>query len=55
MRVVPVTEHSFYAYLPMKMKQTVFRNGGISNSDAGELPRRKHTTYFQVTELLLKK
>jgi hypothetical protein len=23
----------------------VFRNVGIYNSDAGELPRRKHTTY----------
>jgi hypothetical protein len=23
----------------------VFRKVGISNSDAGELPRRKHTTY----------
>jgi len=23
----------------------VFRNVGIQNSDAGELPRRKHTTY----------
>jgi hypothetical protein len=31
-------------YLPMKVEQTVFRNVGIQNSDAGELPRRKHTT-----------
>jgi len=23
----------------------VFRNVGIQNSDAGKLPRRKHTTY----------
>jgi len=29
----------------MKMEQTVFRNVGIKNSDAGGLPRRKHTTY----------
>jgi hypothetical protein len=29
----------------MKMEQTVFRNVGIQNSDAGELPRRKHTTF----------
>jgi hypothetical protein len=29
----------------MKMEQTVFRNVGIYNSGAGELPRRKHTTY----------
>jgi hypothetical protein len=26
------------------MEQTGFRNVGIQNSDAGELPRRKHTT-----------
>jgi hypothetical protein len=25
---------------------SVFRNVGIQNSDAGELPRRKHTTRF---------
>jgi hypothetical protein len=29
----------------MKMEQAVFRNVGIKNSDAGELPRRKHTTF----------
>jgi len=29
----------------MKMEQTVFRNVGISNSDAGELPKRKLTTF----------
>ena len=34
-----------HTYLPMKMEQTVFRNVGIQNSDAGELPRRKHTTF----------
>jgi hypothetical protein len=27
------------------MEQTVFRNVGIQNSDAGELPRRKNTTF----------
>jgi hypothetical protein len=31
-------------YLPIKMEQAVFRNVGIQNSDAGELPRRKHKT-----------
>jgi hypothetical protein len=30
----------------MKMEHSVFRNVGIQNSDAGELPRRKHTTQF---------
>jgi len=30
----------------MRRKQTVFRNVGISNSDAGELPRRKHSTFW---------
>jgi len=34
----------FYTYPPMKMEQTVFRNVGIYNLEAGELPRRKHTT-----------
>jgi hypothetical protein len=29
------------------MEQTVFRNVGIYNSDAGELPRRKHTTFSE--------
>jgi len=32
-----------HTYPSMKMEQTVFRNVGIQNSDAGELPRRKHT------------
>jgi hypothetical protein len=36
-----ITPHT---YLPMKMEQTVFQNVGIQDSDAGELPRRKHTT-----------
>ena len=34
-----------YTYLPTTMEQTVFRNVGIQNSDAGQLPRRKHTTF----------
>jgi hypothetical protein len=36
----------------MKMEQKVFRNFGTENSDAGELPRRKHTikTYLTKTE-----
>jgi hypothetical protein len=34
-----------YTCPPMKMEQTVFRNVGIYNSDAGELPRRKHTAF----------
>jgi len=27
------------------MEQTVFRNVGIQNSDAGEVPSRKHKTF----------
>jgi hypothetical protein len=30
------------------MEQTVFRNDSIQNSDAGELPRRKHTSAFSL-------
>jgi len=35
------------SYLPAYegRKNRVFRNVGIYNSDAGELPRRKHTTF----------
>ena len=38
----------------------VFRNVGIFNSDAGELPRRKHTTYrtrrkFEIKSIILGK
>jgi len=29
----------------MKMEQIVFRNVGIYNSDAGKLPKRKHTKF----------
>ena len=32
-------------YPPMKIVQTVFWKVGIKNSDAGELPRRKHTAF----------
>jgi hypothetical protein len=32
-------------YLPAYKDGTVFRNVGIYNSDARELPRRKHTTF----------
>jgi len=35
------------SYLPAYEDGTVFRNVGIKNSDAGELPRRKHTTTFR--------
>jgi len=34
----------------MKMEQTVFWNVGISNSVAGELPRRKHTTKLNISK-----
>jgi hypothetical protein len=42
----PVIPHT---YLPMKMDGTdsVFQNVFKYNSDTGELPRRKHTTYKQ--------
>jgi hypothetical protein len=38
---------SHSSYLPACEDGTgrVFRNVGIQNSDAGELPRRKHTTF----------
>jgi hypothetical protein len=38
---------SFYTHLPAYGDGTdrVFRNVGIQTSDAGELPRRKHTTF----------
>ena len=41
---------NLHTYPPMKMEQTVFRNVGIYDSDAGELPRRKHTTAIFVVE-----
>ena len=46
----PVILHT---YLPMKMDQTVFRNVGILNSDAGELPRRKHTSKTYMSQMSL--
>jgi hypothetical protein len=33
----------YSSYLPAYEDGKVFRNVGIENSDAGELPRRKHT------------
>jgi len=33
------------SYLPAYEDGTVFRSVGIKNTDAGELPRRKHTTF----------
>jgi len=38
----------YYSYLPAYEDGTdrVFRNVDIQNSDAGELPRRKHTTWL---------
>jgi hypothetical protein len=38
--------HSTHTYPLMKMEETVFRNIGIQNSDAGELPKRNHTTFW---------
>jgi hypothetical protein len=45
---VGVFKLSLPSYLPAYEDGThrVFRNDGISNSDAGELPRRKHTKYI---------
>jgi hypothetical protein len=40
------TPFFLHTYPPMKMEQTVFRNVDILNSDAGELPRRKHTMFI---------
>jgi hypothetical protein len=39
----------YSSYLPAYEDGTdrVFRNVGVQNSDAGELPRRKHTTLFK--------
>jgi len=31
----------------------MFRNVGIQNSDAGELPRRKHTMYLKLYKFAL--
>jgi hypothetical protein len=46
-----IRKPSYYSsYLPAYEDGTdrVFRNVGIQNSDAGELPRRKHTTRYSV-------
>jgi len=39
----------------MKMEQTVFLNVGIQNSDAGELPRKKHATFRTWQKFEIKK
>ena len=36
---------TLYLFHPMKMEQIVFRNVGIYNSDAGELPKIKHNIF----------
>jgi len=46
-------QHILLTYLLMKMEQSVFRNVGMYNSDAGELPRRKHTTRSYILVLTL--
>jgi hypothetical protein len=42
-----ILKSSYSSYLPAYEDRTdrVFRNVGIQNSDAGELPRRKSTTF----------
>ena len=40
---------------PMKMEQTVFRNVGIQQSDAGELPKRMHTWFKTRRKFEIKK
>jgi hypothetical protein len=43
---ITILKPSYYSsYLPAYEDGTVFRNVSIQNSDAGELPRRKHTAY----------
>jgi hypothetical protein len=46
---------SHSSYLPAYEDGTerVFRNVGIKNSEAGELPRRKHTIYLQLYKFAL--
>jgi hypothetical protein len=48
---------SFYTHLPAYEdgKDRVLRNIGIYNSDAGELPRRKHTTFRTRRKFEIKK
>ena len=43
-----------HTYLPMKVEQTVFRIVGVYNSDAGELPRRNHTTKICLLILIIR-
>jgi hypothetical protein len=47
--------HSTHAYLLVKMEQIVFRNVGIYTSDAGKLPKRKHTTFRTWQKFEIKK
>jgi hypothetical protein len=45
-----ILKPSYSSYLPAYEDRThrVFRNVGIQNSDPGELPRRKHTTFIKL-------
>jgi hypothetical protein len=51
-----ILKPSYSSYLPAYEDGTdsVFRNVGIQNSDAGELPRRKHTTFTTRRKLEIK-
>jgi len=44
----------YTSYLPAYEDGTVFRNVDICNSDAGELPRRKHTISITYSESWIK-
>jgi hypothetical protein len=47
---------AFFTYLPMKMEQTACSETSVyKNSEAGELPRRKHTTYRTRRKFEIKK
>jgi len=50
----PANNNLVILYLPGNEDGTdrVFRNVGIYNSDAGELPRRKHKTKWMISKLL---
>jgi hypothetical protein len=53
-----ILKPSYYSsYLPAYEDGTdgAFQNVGIQNSDAGELPRRKHTTFTTRRKLEIKK
>jgi hypothetical protein len=43
-----------HTYPSIKMEQTVFRKVDIQNSDARELPRRKHTTFRTLRKFEIK-